>query len=359
MDTVAHEVTYALLVPQHGHSPQWRATAIKLGGSGNGAAARSSIRLPHGLALALTENASTGTAPRRASFGAAARPGSSAFHSDSLGPACDVVRPRAEWHRQFRGRDMDQPSLLMYVAESFRNVGDNSLRRTLLSEIDGEWPALRVRDPIPEDAETCRLAMLFAAQLHDFPQADLWRVRAMARYVRVGWVEGVASLMLSAAFKELARANNDYPEGRYLDAIRPSAVALAMVDELEPFAVEPGSGISTGYGSPTPSLVARFVHENRGFLLLVEGRLDDARVSYMHAVDADDSSRSRVKSRLGLALVDYVSGLRTGDPVSSDATQILCAEAESMGLWDLVASARSNAEEMDRRGRHLVPYAIL
>ncbi len=43
------------------------------------------------------------------------------------------------------------------------------------------------------------------------------RVRALARFSALGWVEDVGTLIIGMAFGELARANGDYPNGQTFD----------------------------------------------------------------------------------------------------------------------------------------------
>lgn len=257
---------------------------------------------------------------------------------------------------------MDQPALLERVANLYRHAQDESGRRQALNFVEEQWHRLADRAPLPEDAETCRLAMLLAAQLREVAMVPLWRSRALTRYVQTGWNEGVASLLLSEALAELARANDGYPDGGYLDAIRPSAEALAILNEMEPFSVEPGSGISTGYGSPTPATVARLMYENRALLLLISGSFEEARKDFLNAVTAaGENPRGRVKSLLGLALADYVQSVHAGNADASavEATRELAQEAHALGFGDLVSAGRHNLAEMGRGGLHLLPYAIL
>lgn len=71
-----------------------------------------------------------------------------------------------------------------------------------------------------------------------------WRARALSRFVTTGWNEGVAALLVGNAFVELGRVNDDYPNGQFLDVIKPAPAALAILDEAETFAAGKGSGIT-------------------------------------------------------------------------------------------------------------------
>jgi hypothetical protein len=225
--------------------------------------------------------------------------------------------------------------------------------------VEAAWPAIAAREASPEDAETCRLAALTATKVQDFATARVWRVRGLTRAITSIWHVGVASLILSDVFVELARSNDDYPDGRLLDVLRPARVALTIIDEMETLARGLTDEIALGFGAPTAATIERFVHENRGLLLLIAGRLEDARKSYARAVEAVGSNdRSRVKSLLGSALVSYVIALPAGT-ASAEPTRMLTDEAEAMGFVDLVVAGRHNVAEMEQSGRGLALYAIL
>lgn len=245
------------------------------------------------------------------------------------------------------------------VADRFRfSVTDEAIAQ-LLETVSVEWEMIRQRDANAEDAEVCRLAMLLAAKLN-LSTVAVWRARAMSRYVAIGWQEGVGALLLSEALTVLARVNSDYPSGRYLDCIRPSDEAQAILDELTPFTSLPGSGIRLGPGAPSPGLVARFMHENRGFLFVVAGRLLDAHDSFLTAHAMADSPRGRLKCELWLALIEYLQNLDKNSADSCATTTVaLCAEAHELVFPDLAEAASFNASEMEQRSRHLVPYAII
>lgn len=229
---------------------------------------------------------------------------------------------------------------------------------------DREWPGVHTRAANAADAETCRLAMLSCLDpgIADHGRAATWRARALARFALIGWREGVASILMAGAFTALAQANRDYADGKTLDVVVGSDEALLVLDELEPFTVEPGSGITVGTRSPTPQLVRRFLYEKRGFLLLLAGRYADARASYAEAAGAAATSpRGSIKVRAGLALVDYRAALDgDGDPADALArTEAVATDARELGEADLVRDAEHNAAVMRAGGTDLVAYEIL
>jgi hypothetical protein len=189
----------------------------------------------------------------------------------------------------------------------------------------------------------------------------MWRARALARFAAIGWVEGVASLIMGDALAELSRENNDYATGRTLDVIRPSAVALRIMEELERFTTGPDSGFRLGPASPSQPVLRRFFFEKRGFLLLLDGDFDAARESYDRALEAaGESVRGQVKVRLGRLLVDYLmrSGLEGGGAIAAE-TEALGQKALETSSADVARTAFINASVMRDGRAELRPYEIL
>lgn len=248
------------------------------------------------------------------------------------------------------------------AAELYRQIADlapSAEPKTTLLVGEAHWAEMALREPNPHDAESCRLLSLAALEQtpSDLAVAELWRTRALARFTLLGWHEGVASVVMGRALTVLSLENADYAQGKNLDVIRGSHVALDVLDELEVFLRAVPSGISVGPRSPSPKLLDRFLHEKRGFLLLVLGRLDEAMESYTKAaVFADGDPRGAVKVRLGRALVDYTAGARE---VALADTRAAVEEARAAGQTDLVKTGESNVSVMERDGVDLRPYEIL
>ena len=95
---------------------------------------------------------------------------------------------------------MSESRLLHDVAEAFREATDRSALRSLLDQVEAAWDEITLRAPTPENAETCRLAMLVAAQLQETAKVRIWHARALTRFVQVGWAEGVASVACRKSF---------------------------------------------------------------------------------------------------------------------------------------------------------------
>lgn len=229
---------------------------------------------------------------------------------------------------------------------------------------EGELAAIEDRPASPEDAETCRLIALsyISLPVQDHEAFVVWRTRALVRFAEVGWTEGIGAIAMGEAFRLLARANDDYPNGQTLDRVAPCPAAVAALDALRPLAVEPGSGIMLGPSSPSPSLIARFIWEKRGALLLIARDFDSAAASYARAAQlVEDSTRGPIKVALGRALVDYVRAVENGEPIATafETTEVLAEQAVSTGQTDLAATAASNLSVMPDRGLSVRLYEIL
>ncbi len=255
---------------------------------------------------------------------------------------------------------MDAESLYDTIADLDTESHEEEHGRALLALAAEQWPALSSRKANAFDAETCRLVMLAAAKHDEFEALRLWRARALSRFTAVGWVEGVASILMSEAFTELSRENDFYAAGRTLDVIVPSATALAMLEEIERFTEGPGSGIELSRRSPSQASLRRLFHEKRGFLLLLAGDHQESRAAYERALAAAANERGKIKVRLGIELVDYSAALAAGGVLpSGDETRHLGGAASAAQSGDIAETATLNAGVMDSGGRALHPYEIL
>lgn len=229
----------------------------------------------------------------------------------------------------------------------------------VLSTVTGQWPAINSRSERPEDAETCRLAMISAASLKLYAVGVLWQARALARFVALDWHEGAAAVIMSNAFRLLAIANDDFVDGETFDVLRPAPEAVQVLEELLPFTEGPGRGFTCG---PTPELIARFVHEKSGFLLAVERRWEEALAAYDRALKyVALEPRGQVKVQLGRAAVSYLSERDAGRDGKEAVrlTEQLAADPRTLEHEDLTGTAQTNLKRM-REGRlDLVPYEIL
>jgi hypothetical protein len=229
----------------------------------------------------------------------------------------------------------------------------------VLGMVEAEWHMISTRSGQPEDAETCRLAMITAAERKRYSAYVVWQSRALARFVALDWHEGAAAVMMPNAFRLLAMANDNYPNGKTYDVLRPAPEALLVLEDLMSFCEGPERGFECG---PTPELIARFVHEKSGFLLAIERRWDDSVAAYDRALAyAADESRGQVKVPLGRALVSYLSQRDAGrdGQEGADVTARLAVDPRTLAHQDLSQTAQANLERM-RAGRFdLIPYEIL
>lgn len=251
----------------------------------------------------------------------------------------------------------------------FMAPGDllNTVKRTwsdgdygrVLDIVTAEWPAVSSRSKIPQDAETCRLAMISAASLKRYTESVLWQARALTRFVVLDWREGAAAVIMSNTYRLLAMANDDYVKGVTFDVLQPAPEAALVLADLIPIAEGPGRGFDFG---PNPELVARFVYEKSGFLLTIERRWEEAAAAYDRALDyVTHEPRGQVKVPLGRAVVTYLSERDAGrDGLDAAAvTERLAADPRTLAHRDLSELATTNLDRM-RQGRlDLVPYEIL
>ena len=239
------------------------------------------------------------------------------------------------------------------------HMGEGAKRLIRLAEEQWQYVARRASNP--HDAETCRLTMLALVQQQDFESARAWRARSMARFAQIGWFEGIGSLLIGEALAELARQNDGYANGRTLNVLVPSNIALAIMAEVERLGYGEPSDFALGPGSPSQAVLRRMVHEKQGFLLLVAGDHVSALAAYDRALEAaGDHPRGRIKVRLGRLLVE--NSTATEPDVRSrlaEETKRLGYEASKIGSVDVAEIAERNAAEMRRGGNALNAYEIL
>lgn len=229
----------------------------------------------------------------------------------------------------------------------------------VLRLVTEQWSAIASRSRCAEDAEACRQAMLAAGALDEYVVTGMWKARALARFAALDWREGVAAILMVDVFKVLAVAHEGYPDGTTFDVLRPCPEALAIIDELRPFAERGGRPYDFG---PDAELLTRFVHEKVGFLLAVEGRFDAAEERYEQALrHVIAEPRGQVKVRAGLELVRYLRDLAQGGrgAAASAATATLAANPLTRRFSDIAAIADANVERMREARRDVLPYELL
>lgn len=250
--------------------------------------------------------------------------------------------------------------------ELFRQVFDRAPSRDPSAALTlgaDQWMWMAARPATAEDAETCRLLSLAALEpdIHDPVAMVTWRSRALTRFALLGWQEGIAALLMGDAFRALSIVNADYPEGRTLDKVTGSRDAISIIEQIEPFSHDPGSGISVGRRSPSPALVRRWLYEKRGFFRMVTGDFAGAGEDYDRAlVENEGSRRGQIKVRLGRALVDYLAALPAGvDPAPFVGTTAQLRAQLDQEDVDLLRASGHNLEVMRRGGEDVMPYEYL
>ena len=254
--------------------------------------------------------------------------------------------------------DMDEKTLLTTVYNLAGSAPGQALQ---LANTD--WPEIASRSPTPEDAETCRLAAVSAAQIEAYDTAALWRTRARSIAVAVPWPELIAAVDMAEAFVILARRNDDYARGRTLDVLEGSTEAIAIIQSLAPVADGADSNIRVTPKSPSAALIRRFILEKTASLQLAAGQWDAASANFAKAVALAESERGVLKSRGGLAIANYSRGLELENMEATSSslaeTRAVASEADSSKESDFAATARHNAVVMARGGSELLLYEIL
>lgn len=226
-----------------------------------------------------------------------------------------------------------------------------------------QWTWMAARPATAEDAETCRLLSLAALEpdVDDPVMMVTWRSRALTRFALLGWHEGIAALLMGDAFRALSIVNDAYPDGKTLDKVTGSRDAISIIEQIEPFSHDPGSGISAGTRSPSPALVRRWLYEKRGFFRMAAGDFEGAGEDYDRALmESQGSLRGQIKVRLGRVLSDYLAAHSEGvdgEPFAA-ATAELRSQLEQ-GDGDLLRASAHNIEVMRRGGKDVMPYEYL
>lgn len=254
---------------------------------------------------------------------------------------------------------MDEKALLATVFDLAKNDPASALETA-----DAHWPEAAARQPNPEDAETCRLSAVSAAELELFDKSRLWRARARRIGEQIPWPELIAALDMADAFVALARRNDDYIHGRTLDVIEGSPEAVRIMQSLAPIAEGPGSGIVVTPKSPTTTLIRPFVLEKTGSFLLALGDVDGAARSFEDAITHAEGPRGVLKSRGGLALANYLRASDAGhdDGIDAAAAETAAVASEFAALGEdhrTIAIAQHNTDVMRRHGTDLLLYEVL
>lgn len=233
---------------------------------------------------------------------------------------------------------------------------------SVLAEVAQEWESIgHNRPPHAEDAEVCRQAMLAATSLGQPADARIWRMRALSRFVAVGWGVGAAAVLMTQMHEALSLANEGYVRGTTIDVLVPSDEAMAVLRELEPFATPDADDPRFDFG-PTARLIARFVVEKQAMLHTIAGDYAAAERGYSAAAElAVDEPRGALKIRGGRLLVRYLDALDKGADTEqfSNLANELASEAAASDQLDIVAWASHNVSAMSVRSKSVQLYEML
>jgi tetratricopeptide (TPR) repeat protein len=207
------------------------------------------------------------------------------------------------------------------------------------------WVGLLKDSATAESGEVCRLAMLAVFKQRGMAEGELWRVRALSRFIRSESHTGVALIILSCAFAANGGIKKTESER---DSI------LAIFDEMEShlrLAEQTHKALV-----PTLDECHRMIHEKRGFFLFESKQLQKAKAEYLEAlkfVDADPCGRWKVQA--GLANCLYWLG------EVQEANEKLEEALENTEDPALKANMATNLEAMRNPRQHvqLEAYEIL
>ena len=183
------------------------------------------------------------------------------------------------------------------------------------------------RQPLADDAESCRMTMLAYYDLHetyveeDYLNGYVWRVRSLIRAAASEYLEGVLKLVQTETFRIQGEANRfrdpESPE-RFVrrKSSDPDYVvvpeAYDILDEMRPF-------VDGALAGDLPDIIGRIYWEKRAFLLYAERRYEEAIAEYSNALAyAGDDPRGSTKVRGGLANCWYLSSNDPDMRVSRD-----------------------------------------
>jgi hypothetical protein len=214
---------------------------------------------------------------------------------------------------------------------------------------------IQARPPSPEDTETCRLAALAAAQLHDWEGLATWRTRWLARAAAIGWTESIGFFLVGLA---LSRFAADTSDAESFDLMVASPTSEAIVGEIAVLEAVGPSGITLAGRSPSWTSMVRQLREKQGVFRLAAGDWAGARASFEAALAVDaNSARTRVKVGLSLASTLYLSGAEPEEAIAQ--TKALGRESQELGYRDLAERASANVQVMELGSKAIRPYEVL
>lgn len=246
--------------------------------------------------------------------------------------------------------------------------GGDATRDQLIALVHDQWGAIARRQPLADDAETCRMTMLAYYDLHetyveeDYLNGYVWRVRSLIRAAASNYLEGVVKLIQTETFRIQGEANR-YPDPaspeRFLrrKSSDPDYVvvqeAYDILDEMRPF-------VDGALSGDLPGIIGRIYWEKRAFLLYADRRYEEAITGYSNALAcAGDDLRGSTKVRGGLANCWYHLSSNDPDLRGRAISETRFVLEHSDHEQDLHKTACRNLAEMQSGGTALEPYEIL
>lgn len=211
----------------------------------------------------------------------------------------------------------------------------------------------RADDDLAELGEAWRFAMLAATRDGEQPERLVWRVRALAAFVRSGCSNGAAMLCLPSFF-----------EAVHDDRTRPEEV-LAILDTMASLTDPDGAG-------PEPASIISSVEEKRGYFLTQAAASEthhaeqarlfaEAESAYASALAAEEDPRRQAKIEAAATTPAY---LAASSPDQREAAwkrlEVVLTRIESSGIdaTDVLRIGRHNLSVMQAGGQELEPYEI-
>lgn len=207
----------------------------------------------------------------------------------------------------------------------------------ILALAQANWPT-SIDDPLPEGvAEVCRFARLAYARKLDVvgfddasaatyqAQRDLWEAHGLTAALLAGDQHVIAGFLLPRFFSVM-RA------GAFTEARTILDDMVRLIDE-------------SANHQPFARVLRRLTHEKRGFSYFVEGRYQEAVLSYEQALEyTTPDSRGNLKARGGRALARYMGSARTADDLTdlNEDLVTIRTTAEARAYPDVVGWSVAN-----------------
>ena len=206
---------------------------------------------------------------------------------------------------------------------------------TTLRRVEETWPLVASLEDDADAGQFCRLAMLAHFQRQDYVEGDVWKARALSRFVRAPSGRGVAAILMSLALRAIALGNG---RGANLP------LAIHLLELMEPLNHAPGQPEVA-----TLSFEDVELHrvEKLGYVLSRVGRFAEARKWYAAALQYTEDERAVWRARGGLALATWLDDPSAPEARHSEEELQAIVDA-SVGRDDLASMGRIAGSVLER-----------